>query len=140
MFFCNLFGKENIVPLKISATSGTKKWHEDDNHSFGRGKQDEAHTWSNISKEADALIWLNKNAPGSSSHYAYPVADKPQKGDFSLFYDFLSLMSIICLSYVFSTYLQIEFSGTYQTMGEVKWSLPWNIFLLTLHMPYVCLL
>ncbi|KAG6703877.1 hypothetical protein I3842_07G107000 [Carya illinoinensis] len=72
--------EENIVPLKISATSGTKKWHEDDNHSFGRGKQDEAHTWSNISKEADALIWLNKNAPGSSSHYAYPVANKPQKG------------------------------------------------------------
>ncbi|XP_035551365.1 uncharacterized protein LOC109002257 isoform X3 [Juglans regia] len=72
--------EENIVPLKISATSGTKKWHEDDNHSFGSGKQDEAHTWSNISKEADALIWLNKNAPGSSSHYAYPVANKPQKG------------------------------------------------------------
>ncbi|XP_041016799.1 uncharacterized protein LOC121259318 isoform X3 [Juglans microcarpa x Juglans regia] len=72
--------EENIVPLKISATSGTKKWHEDDNHSFGSGKQDEAHTWSNISKEADALIWLNKNAPGSSSHYAYPIANKPQKG------------------------------------------------------------
>lgn len=91
--------------LQISSAPGTKKWHEDDSHSFGIGKQDEAHTWSNISKQGDALMGLKKNAPGSSSYYAYPIANKHKKGDFSLFYDFLSLMSIIR----FSMYLVLIF-------------------------------
>ena len=77
---CNLFGKENNVLSRFCAASGAKKLHEDNIRSFGSGEQDGAHTWSAVSKEAEALVHLNENASCSSSHSAYSKAHKSHKG------------------------------------------------------------
>ena len=121
---CNLFGKENNVLSRFCAVSGAKKLHEDNIRSFGSGEQDGAHTWSAVSKEAEALVHLNENASCSSSHSAYSKAHKSHKGVsacvcvcFFFFlcpfiYDCLTVDTNVCRIHVYAlhVYLHIEVS------------------------------
>lgn len=59
---------------KFSATHALKIFQKGGIHDFGSGKLDGENTWSVVSKEAEALSRLNKNALcSSSSHSAYKV-------------------------------------------------------------------
>jgi hypothetical protein len=124
---CNLFGKENNVLSKFSATSGTKKFHKGCLQSFGSRKQDGSQTWSAVSKEVDELIHLNKNRPCSSSHSAPFIANKSFKGVSSFFYDCLTPMRLpdtndLPYSYVCIIYLSLHrVSWCISNPGGLTW-------------------
>lgn len=70
---------EDDYVLANSITRGDRKLNKDSNlHGFRREKQDEARTWSMISKEAKALNHLNKQSLSSFS--AFSRGNKSCKG------------------------------------------------------------
>lgn len=73
--------KQDDYVLANSITRGDRKLNKDSNlHGFRREKQDEARTWSMISKEAKALNHLNKQSLSSFS--AFSRGNKSCKGSF----------------------------------------------------------
>ncbi|XVF32736.1 hypothetical protein REPUB_Repub17cG0108900 [Reevesia pubescens] len=69
-------GEENVMHSRISAASGAKK----SDHSYGSGERDAGNAWSMVTKEAAALIHLDKNVSSFSSPFTCSKADKPCKG------------------------------------------------------------
>ncbi|GAV88955.1 hypothetical protein CFOL_v3_32376 [Cephalotus follicularis] len=70
----------NNVGSIVSITSGTTRVHKDHFHSLGSVKQDGEHTWSEVSKEAEALIHLNEKASCALSNSANSKANRSFKG------------------------------------------------------------
>ncbi|KAM5563980.1 hypothetical protein ABKV19_018542 [Rosa sericea] len=71
----------NNVVSKNSVHGGAKELRKkEDVHSFWSDKQDELHSWSAASKEAEALMRLNEKTTCSSSLSAYSNLKKSSKG------------------------------------------------------------
>lgn len=88
----NLFGKGNNVLPEVSNTLGDKKSRENALHSFGSEKHDGLYPWSAVSKEAEALMFLNETAT------CYSKAKNLSKGILSVFNNCLRLtFPIFCV-------------------------------------------
>ncbi|XP_062018677.1 uncharacterized protein LOC133735281 isoform X5 [Rosa rugosa] len=71
----------NNVVSKVSVNGDAKELRKkEDVHSFWSDKQDELHSWSAASKEAEALMHLNEKTSCSSSLSAYSNLKKSSKG------------------------------------------------------------
>ncbi|OMO81860.1 hypothetical protein COLO4_23399 [Corchorus olitorius] len=69
-------GEENVMPSKFSVASGAKRF----DHSSGIGEQDRENSWSMVTKEAEALIHLDKNVSSFTSSSTCSKAGKSCKG------------------------------------------------------------
>ncbi|OMO63787.1 hypothetical protein CCACVL1_22286 [Corchorus capsularis] len=69
-------GEENVMPSKFSVASGAKRF----DHSSGVGEQDRENSWSMVTKEAEALIHLDKNVSSFPSSSMCSKAGKSGKG------------------------------------------------------------
>ncbi|KAK9280940.1 hypothetical protein L1049_003831 [Liquidambar formosana] len=72
--------RRTMCSQNFLSPGGAEKCRNANLQSFGGEKQDEAHTWSAVSKEVEALGRLNEIASSSSSHSAYSKANKFCKG------------------------------------------------------------
>ena len=79
MIAFNLVGQGNNVLPEVSNTLGDKKSCQNAVHSFGSEKQDGLYPWSTVSKEAEALTFLNETAT------CYSKAKNLSKGILSVF-------------------------------------------------------
>lgn len=71
----------NNMSAKVSVTLGAKKLQKDYVHCIGRSdKEDESCTWSEVSKEAEALMRLNEQTSCSSPKSDYSKVNKSFKG------------------------------------------------------------
>ncbi|PRQ26315.1 hypothetical protein RchiOBHm_Chr6g0293271 [Rosa chinensis] len=71
----------NNVVSKVSVNGSAKELRKkEDVHSFWSDKQDELHSWSAVSKEAEALMRLNEKTSCSLSLSAYSNLKKSSKG------------------------------------------------------------
>lgn len=72
------------MSAKVSVTLGAKKLQKDYVHCIGRSdKEDESCTWSEVSKEAEALMRLNEQTSCSSPKSDYSKVNKSFKGNVS---------------------------------------------------------
>ncbi|XP_022758032.1 uncharacterized protein LOC111305102 [Durio zibethinus] len=69
-------GEGNAMRPKFSAASDAKR----SNHNYGTGEQDGGNAWSMVTKEAEALIHLDKNVSSFSSPFTCLKMDKSCKG------------------------------------------------------------
>ncbi|XVE77652.1 hypothetical protein DITRI_Ditri13aG0079600 [Diplodiscus trichospermus] len=67
--------EDNVMSLKFSTASGAKS-----NRNHGSGEQDGRNMWSMVTKEADALIHLDKNVSSASSRFTCFKAENFCKG------------------------------------------------------------
>ncbi|RXI02614.1 hypothetical protein DVH24_002692 [Malus domestica] len=70
----------NNMRVKVSVTLGAKKLQKDYVHCIGSDKEDESYTWSEVSKEAEALMRLNEQTSCSSPKSDYSKVNKSVKG------------------------------------------------------------
>ncbi|KAM1169571.1 hypothetical protein TB2_030875 [Malus domestica] len=70
----------NNMHVKVPVTLGAKKLQKDYVHCIGSDKEDESYTWSEVSKEAEALMRLNEQTSCSSPKSDYSKVNKSVKG------------------------------------------------------------